>query len=259
MKYYQQLLIAIIAVAVLWSAEPVGREIHGSHQHDASSMAAASVEHVIWDGNQISTIHGNNGPVVSYAITGNSGLEWPKGSGKLAIFQAGVWLASGRSKAPGADWVDEIRTAAAEYTVEFVPGSIGSTDPNSGHIYQIHKKEVDAFLENDWATFQAMSLELPITTVEGASAFTEQIAKTLPTDDFSNWPVDDGAPWKDANGDGEYDPADGDYPDILGDVFHWYVMNDGNAATHTPLWGTAPMNVDAVSYSHLTLPTKRIV
>ena len=49
MKYYQQLLIAIIAVAVLRSAEPVGREIHGSHQHDASSMAAASVEHVIWD------------------------------------------------------------------------------------------------------------------------------------------------------------------------------------------------------------------
>ena len=59
MKYYQQLLIITMAVAVLWSAEPVGREIHGSHQHDASSMAAASVEHVIWDGNQISTIHGN--------------------------------------------------------------------------------------------------------------------------------------------------------------------------------------------------------
>ena len=244
MKYYQQLLIAIIAVAVLWSAEPVGREIHGSHQHDARSMAAASVEHVIWDGNQISTIHGNHGDVVSYHISGNSGLEWPKGSGKLAVFQAGIWLASGRSKAPGADWVDEIRTAAAEYTVEFVPGSIGSDDVNSGHIYQIHKKEVDAFLENDWATFQAMSLELPITTVEGSSAFTEQIAKTLPTDDFLNWPVHDGAPWKDANGDGVYNPADGDYPDILGDVFHWYVMNDGNAATHTPLWGTAPMNVD---------------
>ena len=80
---------------------------------------------------------------------------------------------------------------------------------------------MDAFLENDWATFQAMSLELPITTVEGASAFTEQIAKTLPTDDFSNWPVHDGAPWKDVNGDGYYNPADCDYPDILGDVFHW--------------------------------------
>ena len=245
MKYYQQLLIAIIAVAVLWSAEPMGREIHSSsHDHQARSAAASAVEHVIWDGNQISTIHGNHGDVVSYHISGNSGLEWPKGSGKLAVFQSGIWLASGRSKAPGADWVDEIRTAAAEYTVEFVPGSIGSSDANSGHIYELHKKEVDAFLENDWATFQAMSLELPITSVEGSSAFTEPIAKSLPTDDFLNWPVHDGAPWKDVNGDGAYNPADGDYPDILGDVFHWYVMNDGNAATHTPLWGTAPMNVD---------------
>ena len=245
MKYYQQLLIAIIAVAVLWSAEPTGREIHtSSHDHQARSMAASAVEHVVWDGNQISTIHGNHGDVVSYHISGNSGLEWPKGSGKLAVFQSGIWLASGRSKAPGADWVDEIRTAAAEYTVEFVPGSIGSSDANSGHIYQIHKKEVAAFLENDWATFQAMSLELPITAVEGSSAFTELVSKSLPTDDFSNWPVHDGAPWQDANGDGVYNPADGDYPDILGDVFHWYVMNDGNAATHTPLWGTSPMNVD---------------
>ena len=79
---------------------------------------------------------------------------------------------------------------------------------------------------------------------EGSSAFTEDIPKSLPTDDFSNWPINDGAPWKDANGDGAYNPEDGDHPDILGDVFHWYVMNDGNAATHTPLWGTSPMNVD---------------
>ncbi len=245
MKYYQQLLIAIIAVAVLWSAEPAGREIHtSSSDHQARSMAASAVEHKIWDGNQISTVHGNHGDVVSYHISGNSGLEWPKGSGKLAVFQSGIWLASGRSKAPGADWVDEIRTAAAEYTVEFVPGSIGSADATSGHIYQIHKKEVAAFLDNDWATFQAMSLELPITSVEGSSAFTEAISKSLPTDDFMNWPVHDGAPWKDVDGDGDYSPAAGDYPDILGDVFHWYVMNDGNAATHTPLWGTSPMNVD---------------
>ena len=82
MKYYQQLLIAIIAVAVLWSAEPAGREIHtASSEHQARSMAASAVEHVIWDGNQISTIHGNHGDVVSYHISGNSGLEWPKGSG----------------------------------------------------------------------------------------------------------------------------------------------------------------------------------
>jgi hypothetical protein len=234
----------MFTATLIWSAEPVGRNINVDVDHQARVMAAAPVEHVVWDGNQISTVHGNHGDVVSYHISGNSGLEWPKGSGKLAVFQSGIWLASGRSRAPGAGWVDELRTAAAEYTVEFVPGSIGSTDENSGHIYQIHKKEVDAFLENDWATFQAMTLDLPITVVEGSSAFTEDIPKSLPTDDFINWPVGDGAPWKDVNGDGEYKPADGDHPDILGDVFHWYVMNDGDAATHTPLWGTSPMNVD---------------
>ena len=244
MKHNWQLLIIIFTATLLWSAEPVGRDIHVAVDHQARIMSAAPVEHVVWDGNQISTVHGNHGDVVSYHISGNSGLEWPKGSGKLAVFQSGIWLASGRSRAPGGDWVDELRTAAAEYTVEFVPGSIGSADANSGHIYQIHKKEVDAFLENDWATFQAMTIDLPITVVEGSSAFTEDIPKSLPTDDFMNWPVHDGAPWKDANGDGEYKPEDGDHPDILGDVFHWYVMNDGNAATHTPLWGTSPMNVD---------------
>ena len=243
MRHNRQLLIIMFTATLIWSAEPVGSDIHAAIDHQARLMAAP-VEHVIWDGNQISTVHGNHGDVVSYHISGNSGLEWPKGSGKLAVFQSGIWLASGLSRAPGGDWVDELRTAAAEYTVEFVPGSIGSDDANSGHIYQIHKKEVDAFLENDWATFQAMSLDLPITVVEGSSAFTEDIPKSLPTDDFMNWPVHDGAPWKDANGDGVYSPADGDHPDILGDVFHWYVMNDGNAATHTPLWGTPPMNVD---------------
>ena len=244
MRHNRQLLIIVFSAALIWSAEPVSRDISGAVDHQDRLMAAAPVEHVVWDGNQISTVHGNHGDVVSYHISGNSGLEWPKGSGKLAVFQSGIWLASGRTRAPGGDWVDELRTAAAEYTVEFVPGSIGSADANSGHIYQIHKKEVEAFLENDWATFQAMTLGLPITVVEGSSAFTEDIPKSLPTDDFINWPVHDGAPWKDANDDGDYNPADGDHPDILGDVFHWYVMNDGNAATHTPLWGTSPMNVD---------------
>ncbi len=199
--------------------------------------SSTTVEHTVWDGNQISTWHGNHGDVVSFHITGNSGLEWPKGSGKLAVFQSGIWLASGRSKAPGGDWQPEIRTAAAEYAVEFIPGTIDGLD---GHIYEIHRAEVDAFLENDFTTFSTMSAELPIT--EGDARTTSIVS--FPTQDFENWPADLGAPWVDANGDGIYNITDGDYPDILGDQFHWYVMNDGDAATHTPLWGTTPMDVE---------------
>ena len=241
MVYHKRLFIFLFSLTYLWAAEPVNKQYHGP----IYKSMASPVEHVIWDGNQISSVHGNHGDDASYHVTGNSGLEWPKGSGKLAVFQSGIWLASGRSKAPGGSWVDELRTAAAEYTVEFVPGSIGSDDSNSGKIYQIQKKEVEAFLDNDWATFDAMTMELPVSTLEGSSLFTEMVETNLPSNDFINWPVHDGAPWVDVDGDGVYDPEnDGDYPEILGDMFHWHVMNDGDAATHTPLWGTPPMNVD---------------
>jgi len=241
MVYHKRLFIFLFSLTYLWAAEPVNKQYHGPIYKSLN----ATVEHVVWDGNQISSIHGNHGDDASYHVTGNSGLEWPKGSGKLAVFQSGIWLASGRSKAPGGSWVDELRTAAAEYTVEFVPGSIGSDDSNSGKIYQIQKKEVEAFLDNDWATFDAMTMELPVSTLEGSSLFTEMVETNLPSNDFINWPVHDGAPWVDVDGDGVYDPEnDGDYPEILGDMFHWHVMNDGDAATHTPLWGTPPMNVD---------------
>ena len=59
-----------------------------------------------------------------------------------------------------------------------------------------------------------------------------------------NWPVDDRAPWVDANNDDIYNPPDGDHPDIIGDMFHWYVMNDAGAAPHASLFGTAPMNLE---------------
>ena len=106
MKHNRQLLIITFTATLLWSAEPVGRNINVDVDHQARVMAAAPVEHVVWDGNQISTVHGNHADVVSYHISGHSGLEWPKGSGKLAVFQSGIWLASGRTRAPGGDWED---------------------------------------------------------------------------------------------------------------------------------------------------------
>ena len=118
MVHHKRLFIFLFSLTYLWAAEPVNKQYHGP----IYKSMASPVEHVIWDGNQISSVHGNHGDDASYHVTGNSGLEWPKGSGKLAVFQSGIWLASGRSKAPGGSWVDELRTAAAEYTVEFVPG-----------------------------------------------------------------------------------------------------------------------------------------
>ncbi|MFQ6678133.1 MAG: T9SS type A sorting domain-containing protein [Fidelibacterota bacterium] len=165
--------------------------------------AIQSLEYKIWDGNQISTYHRNNGAVVDHNATGDAGLEWPIGSGKTAVFASGLWLAAGRING-----VEEIRTAVSEYTREYTPGPYGS-NPNAEdvHIYTIHAG--DDASNPDW----------------------------------QNWPVDQGAPWADVDGDGVYDP-NVDHPDVRGDLFHWYVMNDGGHTPHFLLWNTPPLGVE---------------
>ena len=209
--------------------------ISGKTDRLNSHTRTADVEHVIWDGNQISTVHGNHGDVSSYHASGNSGLEWPKGSGKHAMFQSGLWVTAGSINGN-----EEIRTAVSEYSSEFVPGSIEGGE-TSGHIFEIHKAEMDAFLENDWGTFSSMTLPLPVTLIEGAMIYTEIVETNLPTDDFMNWPIEDVAPWHDENEDGIYSPEEGDHPKIKGDMFHWYVMNDSDESEH--FFSTAPLGV----------------
>ena len=131
-----------------------------------SPSVSRSVNHENWDGNNISSNVGNHGDVASYHTYGVSGLEWPIGSGNYAIFQDGFWLASGI-----ADGNYEIRTAATKYDTEYIPGVTGS-DPDSS-VYRIYMLSAD----------------------DGPSS-----------QDWIDWPVDQGAPWIDNDSDGNYDP-----------------------------------------------------
>ena len=162
-----------------------------------------SLDHQVWDGNNISTAMGNHGDVVSYHLTGQSGLEWPKSSGIHAIFQDGIWLASGIS-----DGNENIRTAACEYRSEFLPGMSGS-DPESS------ENRIYMLSNNDGPT----------------------------STDWIEWPADQGAPWIDNDGDGVYDPNT-DAPEIIGDLFYWYVMNDTSEEQHESLYNSDPMGVE---------------
>jgi len=194
------------------------------------------VDHTIWDGNNISTIHGNHGDVASYHLTGQDGMVWPKDQNNPAVFQDGLWLIAGKINGQ-----EEIRVTAAEYTCTFIPGvPFDSTD---APVFRMHRSEIDAFLNNDWDTFSNMSLLLPQLYNDGPVAYTELVDTELPTDDFMNWPVEKGAPWVDVNNDNIYNPQDGDHPDIIGDMFHWYVMNDHERWNGDLLWGTEPLGV----------------
>ncbi len=100
---------------------------------DAQSLAkAAEFMHAQFDGNTIADWLANDGLIVSHRKTGSSGMEWPKGSGKTIDYASGIWLC-------GKDADGAIRTAAAEYSSEYVPGPYGSDpDDAANRIYIIN-------------------------------------------------------------------------------------------------------------------------
>jgi len=74
------------------------------------------------DANQISMAVTNVGSFASDLLTGQAGLEYPRGSGKTAVYAGGLWL--------GAMAGGLRRGAIAEYSQEYVPGIVGA-DPSS--------------------------------------------------------------------------------------------------------------------------------
>ncbi|MEM8559808.1 MAG: T9SS type A sorting domain-containing protein [Bacteroidota bacterium] len=129
----------------------------------------------------------------------NGGLFWrqndpvyevPKGSGQLAIFAAGLWM--------GAEVAGEVRFAGADYGFwEYWPGPL---DDNGD-------APADCTPFDRYWTVRVQS--------DGSLA-----------GDVEDWPVDLGASFEDANGDGEYNVADGDLPTLFGDQTTFWVMND---------------------------------
>ena len=158
-----------------------------------------------FDGNRVKNDLENNGMIVSHRISGHSGMEWPKDNYTYSIFASGLWYAGKVG--------DDLRCATAEYGPEMVAGPYGtnSSDP-SYKIWKVNKSD---------------------------------LADPLANYDFQNWPVADGAPWVDVDGDGVYSPLPGgsDHPEFIGDQVIWFVRNDGDAVAHT-IFQTLPLGIE---------------
>lgn len=167
----------------------------------------ALFEFKFFDVNTISCTINSAGPYADYLRTTQSGLEWPKGSGKTAVFTAGVWII-GKHAPTGI-----LRTAVQDYQTEYKPGPILGVfntttndpsvvgDPNDQRyrIYKINKSD----------------------SVGGVNP------------DYDEWPADLGAP-VDSRG----------KPKFVGDQQLWVVYNDADPAPHGNTGVTAPMGIE---------------
>lgn len=177
-----------------------------SDKSESYALGKAAIQSTgAFDGNRINTDLENNGMIVSHRISGHSGMEWPKGNHTYAIYASGLWMAG---KVGG-----EVRTAVAEYEPEFTAGPFGSEgDEPEYRLYKVNKVDLNNPAGNP---------------------------------DFAAWPVEDGAPWVDNDGDGVYTPMPGgvDHPRFLGDQVIFFVMNDGIDTDHS-VFSTDPLGLE---------------
>ena len=124
----------------------------------AQSPAGFSLKRL--DVNRINCVITNDGGFADYRQTNSSGLEWPKGSGKTAIYTGGLFVAGKESA------TNELRIAAAMYGSNFRPGTIDgifSGDPSvasdSGNpafrVYKIQRSDTVGGLNPDYEEWPA--------------------------------------------------------------------------------------------------------
>ncbi|MBN8572088.1 MAG: hypothetical protein J0M18_20900, partial [Ignavibacteria bacterium] len=196
------LLIILLSLSITISIFSKPREINISNPFTVIKAQVSS------NGNNISTWIQNTGTFdTDIRTTNTSGFEWPKGSGKFAIFSSGLNTAA---------FVNgELRLASASYNGEYAPGYVlnGAFTTNSSFkIYRVNRGDN---------------------------------ASNNP--DYANWGlmVPYGAPYDDINNNGVYDPAT-DKPGVKNAAQTIFVcLTDADPTNHTPSegfsGGTAPI------------------
>ncbi len=178
--------------------------------------------------NNLSTVIKNDGISDIDVAEQNSGLVFPKGSQKTAVFTSGLlWGA----KIPNDD---QVRVGGAAYSSGLQPGKIlangQAEDPSlaKNRIYRVRP---------DFETGD-------LSTEASEENTTVDVIREGYRKDWNEWPATDGAPYDDVDNNGVYDPAI-DIPGFPGaDQTIWFVANDMNSENTTALYGVQPIGIE---------------
>jgi hypothetical protein len=210
-------LCSIIACLVFFGAT--------NPKKNRPGLAKTMTSYKLLDGNRINCTISDEVEFCDNRRTGASGLEWPRGSGKTAVFTAGLWIAGIKPDSLGHLNTANLRTAQVDYSVEWQPGPLLETfntttnddtkpvaraNDNRYRLYKINKRD---------------SLRFP------------------PNTDYDQWPADLGAPYIDVNMNRQWNPGI-DKPKFWGDQQIWNIANDVNRYKHYALGATMPMGLE---------------
>ena len=185
------------------------------------------------DINNISTWFYNTG-VSDITPNGNSGLVYPKGSGKTAVFTSGLLWGATVTGDP------DPRVGGTAYRTGLVPGNVDANGnapaDNTIDLYRIYRVRPDV---TPSTTLNDIDL-----SADAANEGTTQAALlSAYQKDWTEWPADMGAPYDDKDNSGSYNA--GDVPGVPGaDQTVWFVANDLTASQTVFLYGANPLGLE---------------
>jgi hypothetical protein len=182
--------------------------------------------------NNISSYFYNNG-ISDISALGNSGLVYPKGSGKTAAFTSGLLWGARVAGDP------DPRVGGTAYRTGLQPGKVlanGTADDPTLSVYRIYRVRRDVFPGAD--------PNIDLSTEAGLDGLSQSEVRTQYELDWTEWPANLGAPYNDVDANGSYDPTV-DIPGVPGaDQTLWFITNDLNAGATTYLYGQNPLGIE---------------
>ena len=177
----------------------------------------------------------------------NPGYEVPKGSGKHSMFSSGLWMA-GKDNAEN-NHVSVSRFNSQGY--DFSTGPLKAFGINKGTTDETHTNQFNRF----WKITRQEIIQHISHYSDAGYTIPEAILTWPAHGDFANNYAENLAPFIDIDSNGVYEPENGDYPDVKGDMSLYWIIND-NYGEHGESNGTPlgmEIHIQAYAYQNDTL------
>lgn len=185
---------------------------------------------------------------------GIAAYEIPKGSGKHSQFAASCWIG-------GFDKQGQLKVAAQTYRQDgndYWPGALdgnGKITPdacaNWDRFWKIDRSTINDFIQiskSGGATTSSEFKAIREWPARGNRNVVGADGTTLITLNNSNTY----APFVDLNGNGFYEPDKGEYPDIVGDQYIWWVFNDAGNVKQQSSTAAIGVEVQTSAFAYAT-------